>query len=68
MAKLSDVIEGLQILAKYQPDDASIGGASHDIIWGGDLPAEDANNDDTRRLDELGWHWSSECDCWSRFV
>jgi hypothetical protein len=78
MASIKDVIEGLEILAKTAAVPVSLaeqgstdrrlahlGGASHDVIWG---PDADPSEDDEARLDELGWHFDSELDCWARFV
>lgn len=78
MASVAEVVEGLEILAKTasvprglaengetDTRTAHLGGANHDIIWG---PEADPSDEDKKRLDELGWHFDSESDCWSRFV
>lgn len=78
MASVAEVIEGLEILAKTasvpkglaekgetDTRTALLGGAEHDIIWG---PEADPSDEDKKRLDELGWHFDSESDCWARFV
>ena len=78
MASIAEVVEGLEILAKTanvprglaekgetDKKTAHIGGASHDIIWG---PESNPSPEDIERLDELGWHFCSENDVWSRFV
>ena len=78
MASIKEVVEGLEILAKTavvpvylaeqgQADswEAELGGADHDIIWG---PDADPSEEDRARLDELGWHFDDESDCWARFV
>lgn len=78
MAQVSEVVEGLEILAKTasvpaglaekgetDTRTAMLGGASHDIIWG---PESDPSSEDIKRLEELGWHLCSEEDVWSRFV
>ena len=78
MASVAEVVEGLEILAKTasvpkglaekgetDTRTARLGGASHDIIWG---PEADPSDEDKKRLDELGWHFDSESDVWSRFV
>ena len=78
MASIKEVVEGLEILAKTaeapvclaeqgQTDrrEADLGGADHDIIWG---PDADPSDEDKERLDELGWHFDDEADCWARFV
>ena len=78
MASIKDIIEGLQILAKTAEiplglaeqgvtdgRQSHLGGADHDIIWG---PKTDPNEQDKARLNELGWHFDYEADCWARFV
>ena len=78
MASVAQVVEGLEILAKTasvpirlaekgetDTRTAHLGGADHDILWG---PEEDPSDEDKKRLDELGWHFDSESECWSRFV
>lgn len=78
MASIAEVVEGLEILAKTasvprglvdkgETDrrTAHLGGADHDIIWG---PEADPSDDDKKRLGELGWHFCSENEVWSRFV
>lgn len=77
MASIKSIVEGLEILAKtakvpaglaedVETDrrTAHIGGADHDIIWG---PEADPSVEDIERLEALGWHFSSECQVWSRF-
>ena len=78
MASIREVVEGLEILAKtaavpvYLAEqgetdkrEAQVGGADHDIIWG---PDANPSDEDKERLDELGWHFDEELDCWARFV
>ena len=78
MASVKEVVEGLEILAKTasvpaglaeqgetDTRTAQLNGAGHDIICG---PDADPSAEDTERLEELGWHFSSELECWSRFV
>lgn len=73
MARLGDVIEGLQILARYAKPtpsgatgkDVQMGGAEHDIIYGPDvvdLPASEAVE-----LESFGWFVDSETDTWARY-
>ena len=78
MASVAQVVEGLEILAKTasvpaglaesgetDTRTAHIGGAEHDILFG---PEADPSVEDRNRLEELGWHYDSEVDCWARFV
>ena len=78
MVSIREVVEGLEILAKTaevpaylaeqgQTDrrEASLGGAGRDIIWG---PDADPSEEDKERLDELGWYFDGDADCWALFV
>ena len=78
MASIAEVVEGLEILAKTASvplglaekgendrRTAHFGGADHDVIWG---PDADPSDEDKARLEQLGWHFDEELDCWSRFV
>ena len=78
MASIAEVVEGLEILAKTaiipaglvekgETDrrTAHLGGADHDIIYGPDANPDES---DCGRLDELGWHFDDEIDCWCCFV
>lgn len=70
MAKVSDIIKGLQLLSKYADDgeETHLGGADHDIIYshvGGDTVVAP---EDIVSLEKLGWHWDDDVDCWANFV
>jgi hypothetical protein len=78
MASIAEVVEGLEILAKTASvplglaekgendrRTAHLGGADHDVIWG---PDADPSDEDKTRLEQLGWHFDEELDCWSLFV
>lgn len=74
MARASDIIKGLTILAKYVDKgiDAHIGGADHDIIFG-TMDNHDENEnpisaEDTKSLESAGWHKDGEYGGWSCFV
>jgi hypothetical protein len=71
MAKLSEVIEGLQILGKYIRGglDSHDIGAGHDVICAGpDVDEDTPSEGDRERLEELGWHYDDEYDSWACFV
>lgn len=72
MATISDVIKGLRIMAKYEKDgeEAHIGGAEHDIIFGCTTQPEDMDIVCQAELAEAGWFWSDPKDygCWCMFV
>ena len=78
MTAVNEVIEGLQILvktAKVPPGLAQTGvedkgtanlcGAGHDIIYG---PMSNPDEEDARRLEELGWFYDFDLQCWAVFV
>lgn len=67
MANVNDIIEGLTILAKHDPHglDANVA-ADHDIIFG--PGKKDVPEDDRKRLEQLGWFWDKEYDCWAMYV
>lgn len=68
MAKRSAIMEGLQILSKYYPEDDYCS-AEHDVFFAGD---NDENvlmsKEDTERLDTLGWFVDDEIDSWAIFT
>ena len=71
MATMQDIADGFAVLSKYEKEgmQAHIGGASHDIIFGSTaFTPEGMSAEDVAKLDELGWHWSDEYDCWCHFV
>jgi len=52
--KLSNLIEGLQILSKYYRDDGSHIGAEHDELYAYETHRR-LEPDDVDRMAELGW-------------
>lgn len=66
MATLTEVLEGLKILAKY--DSGSIC-AEHDVIFAGpQLEDVEMTEEDEKALKAYGWHQDQEGNCWARFV
>lgn len=78
MASVAEVVEGLEILAKTasvpaglaeegetDTRTAHLNGAGHDIICG---PDSSPSPEDIKRLEEIGWHFDEEVECWSCFV
>lgn len=78
MAAISELVEGLEILAKTASVPkglaeegetntrlAHVSGAEHDILYG---PVCDPEPSDIERLEVLGWHMCSETGLWARFV
>lgn len=64
---MNDLIEALQILAKYQKETKWPTHCEHDLLCvmgvGKDAPSEE----DRCRLDELGFQWMSSEECWGSF-
>lgn len=70
MATIREIREGLEIFEKHLGPDYSIGGAEHDILY---VAPEDEDKlqlteEEKQKLDDLGWHLSSEDFGWARFV
>jgi hypothetical protein len=68
MAKISDVIEGLQILAKYCDPDSHDIAARHDEIYAGPDDPSVVTEDDAALLRVLGWNYYDDGRGWMRFV
>lgn len=74
MASIKDICDGLEILAKYVKPmdggatgrDVHLGGADHDVIWGPEIVGP-LNEADRITINDLGWHYSDENECWSHF-
>ena len=65
MADAKDVVAGLTILMKHGEVDVD---AQHDELFAGPNIKEDLPAEDKAKLEELGWHYSTEFDCWSCFT
>lgn len=63
MDRASKVITGLVIMNKYDGVEIS---AEHDIIYAG--PDEDMSKEDVKELEQLGWFFDEEYECWAHFV
>jgi hypothetical protein len=64
VTRIEEVIEGLQILAKY----SNCIDAQHDVIYAGPGVASKVTAKDTIRLHQLGWHIDKEIDSWAKFT
>jgi len=63
------VHEGLGILLEYaQQNENSNFSVGHDEIHASGPPVTELDKNDVQRLDELGWFWNDEFECWSKFV
>ncbi len=61
---IEKLIEGLQIIAKYQPEgEVSVG---HDVFYAGDYNPDEMTDEDKATLEALGW--GEEYDSWYHFV
>jgi len=70
MAKISDIIAGLQLLCKYveKGEETHLAGADHEIIYSPVHIEHDISSEDLNKLEELGWHKDEDSKCWSNFV
>lgn len=62
---MDDLIESLQIFIKYVGDVPFPIHCEHDVMMM--VAANDKkliSPEDSERLEELGWSWSNEYDCW----
>ena len=66
MSQIKEIIQGLQILSRYRLQNDWIA-AEHDIIYGPDLK-EDVTPEDAKQLENLGWFFDEEFDCWAVFT
>lgn len=62
---MKDLIEALQIFLKYG-NPYSPTHCEHDILMVS-VHNEDLDPADVARLEELGFHWNDEYDCWASF-
>ena len=70
MAKVKTIANGLIVLLKYpvsgdERDDIT---AEHDIIYAGGVEPGKMIPEDRKALDELGWEWDEDLECWWRYV
>lgn len=64
---INELAEGAAIIAKYEPGDHCVG-AEHDVLYVGSTPPEQIGPTDRERLNELGWKWDTDLDCWRHFT
>ena len=69
MATLKEVRDGLNILSKYlSKGEESYVTAQHDILFAGPGLDGGISDEDKKKLEDLGWHFDEEFDCWARFT
>lgn len=66
---MNDLIESLKIFSKYfKSDSYAPSHCEHDIFQLAVADKQDVMSDeDVVRIEELGWHWSREHECWCSF-
>ena len=67
---MKDLIEALTILMKYGGADTHAPThCEHDVFAVAGIGVEmgTVSDTDAKRLDELGFHWDSEYECWASF-
>jgi hypothetical protein len=66
--KWRPLLEGLQILDKYIDDDSYATSVAHDVLYAGPEAAGKINDEDRKRLEELGWSFDDEVDSFYAFT
>lgn len=70
MATFKSLTDGLDVLRKYlkEGDEGEVE-AQHDIIFASPgITYDETSPEDRAKLEELGWHFDSEGDCWAKFT
>jgi hypothetical protein len=61
---MKDLIKALQILLKYANDDYGPTHCEHDMLYVGcNIDIEKVTGEDVTKLDELGFLWDDDHDC-----
>jgi hypothetical protein len=78
MTSIAEVVDGLEILAKTARVPAGLAEqgvtdkrtAIVSTSYDGSIigPIAEPNQEDQDKLESLGWHWDSDCDCWCIFA
>lgn len=63
---MKDLIEALQIFSKYT-DTKYPTHCEHDVLMIMEVDEDSVTEDEAKRLDELGFFWSEEYECWASF-
>ncbi len=64
---MNDLIAALTILAKYQKETYAPTHCEHDVLSVVGIDAGAVSEEDTKRLDDLGFFWSESDECWQSF-
>lgn len=65
MPSFKNMINGLQLIANYVGEHTFLGGAEHDVLYASNCTMTE---EDKKLMDEWGWHYDEENECWARFV
>lgn len=65
MADAKKIVEGLNILMKHGAVEVD---AQHDELFAGPGLDGELTKDEQKQLEDLGWHFDKELDCWSHFT
>ncbi len=63
---MENLIKALQIFLKYKNVDNPTN-CSHDVLCIMDISQEEVSAEDIKTLDELGFFWSEEYECFASF-
>lgn len=63
---MNDLIKALTIFMKYK-NEAYPTHCEHDILMIMGVGKKEMSQEDTEEVTKLGFHWSSEYDCWASF-
>lgn len=60
---MKKLIEALTIFAKYKDVNYPTH-CEHDVLMIAAVTEDEVSSEDKQKLDDLGFHWSKETDCW----
>ena len=64
---MRDILQGLLIFNKYEPD--GYFSAEHDeVMCGSTKTKENATEEELKQLEDLGWRWQEEYECYACFT
>jgi hypothetical protein len=63
---MEDLIKALQIFLKYKNEHFPTH-CEHDIMMVGKIPFDMVSDEDKDTLNDLGFNWNTEYDCWASF-
>lgn len=64
---MDKLIEALTIFKKYANNDYPTH-CEHDVLYVVGIEKDDVSKEDTKKLNELGFAWDSDVDCWGSFL